>query len=236
MFRIELSLFLIYFSSERDKARVNLYFCTCTSRRGEMIVDHIHYKMAFVVLCCVSITVTKFEESHSQPNNEQYCCKNISRTETMVIHRSENPGSPPSLLPRLDVTLLLRLDLSESVRLLCAEAAAVCSSLDLLLDRLPPPPPDDVELGGRSSSDEEGVAAFSSTWNLAVTVVVTCCVGVAHREDWQLGAAVTPAAPAAGTVVVVVVSTTTWGSTNRLAVPPPFNELCVDGGSWLELM
>ena len=145
------------------------------------------------------------------------------------------------MLPRLDVTLLLRLDLSESVRLLCAEAAAACSSRDLLLDRLPPLPPlppDDVALGGRSSSDEEGVAEFSSTWNLAVTVVVTCCVGVAHREDWQLAAAAAAAGPAAGTVVVVVVSTTTWGSTNKLAVPPPppFNELCVDGGSWLELM
>ena len=83
------------------------------------------------------------------------------------FHRSENPGSP-SLLPRLDVTLLLRLDLSESVRLLCAEAAAAeaapdCSSLDLLRDLLPDNDDDGVELGGRCSNDEESVAVLSST-------------------------------------------------------------------------
>jgi len=179
----------------------------------------------------------EFEIRHS-PTINDLCCKNIFRTDNgagsevkadLAFHRSENPWSP-SLLPRLDVTLLLRLDLSESVRLLGAEDAAAappaptgCSSLDLLLDLLPD---DDVELGGRCSSDEESV--FSSTWNLAVTFVTCCCVGVAHREDWQLDPA--------GTVVVVV-STTTSGSTNTLAPPPPqFNELCVDGGCWLELM
>ena len=156
-----------------------------------------------------------------------------------AFHRSENPGSP-SLLPRLDVTLLLRLDLSESVRLLCVEAEAApppapgCSSLDLLRDLLPDDD-DGVELGGRCSNDEESVAVFSSTWNLAVTFVTCCCccVGVAHREDWQLDAVF----PTAGRVVVVV-STTTSGSTNTLAPPPPpqFNELCVEGGCWLELM
>ena len=70
------------------------------------------------------------------------------------------------MLPRLDVTLLLRLDLSESVRLLCAEAAAAapdCSSLDLLRDLLPDNDDDGVELGGRCSNDEESVAVLSST-------------------------------------------------------------------------
>jgi len=183
----------------------------------------------------------EFEIRHS-PTINDLCCKNIFRTDNgagsevkadLAFHRSENPWSP-SLLPRLDVTLLLRLDLSESVRLLGAEDAAAappaptgCSSLDLLLDLLPD---DDVELGGRCSSDEESV--FSSTWNLAVTFVTCCCVGVAHREDWQLEA------KAAAGMVVVVVSTTTSGSTKTLAMPPPpqFNELCVDGGCWLELM
>ena len=70
------------------------------------------------------------------------------------------------MLPRLEVTLLLRLDLSESVRLLCVEAAGaaapVCSSLDRLRDLLPVDE-DGVEEGGRCSSDEESVAVFSST-------------------------------------------------------------------------
>ena len=95
-------------------------------------------------------------------------CKNISRTDSEItsLHRSENPGSP-SLLPRLEVTLLLRLDLSESVRLLCVEAAGaaapVCSSLDRLRDLLPVDEEDGVEGGGRCSSDEESVAVFNST-------------------------------------------------------------------------
>ena len=62
---------------------------------------------------------------------------------------------------------MLRLDLSESVRLLCVEAAAAppaphCSSLDLLRDLLLD---DDegVKLGGRCSNDEESVAVLSST-------------------------------------------------------------------------
>ena len=71
------------------------------------------------------------------------------------------------MLPRLEVTLLLRLDLSDSVRLLCVEAAAAapatCSSLDRLRDLLPVDEEDGVELGGRCSSDEESVAVFSST-------------------------------------------------------------------------
>ena len=70
------------------------------------------------------------------------------------------------MLPRLEVTLLLRLDLSESVRLLCVEATAaaapVCSSLDRLRD-LAVDEEDGVEEGGRCSSDEESVAVFSST-------------------------------------------------------------------------
>ena len=97
-------------------------------------------------------------------------CKNISWTDAEItsLHRSENPGSP-SLLPRLEVTLLLRLDLSDSVRLLCVEAAwaaapaPVCSSLDRLRDLLPVDEEDGVEEGGRCSSDEESVAVFSST-------------------------------------------------------------------------
>ena len=89
-------------------------------------------------------------------------CKNISWTDAEItsLHRSENPGSP-SLLPRLEVTLLLRLDLSESVRLLCVEAvgaaAPVCSSLDRLRDLLPVDEEDGVPLYFNIEAKKSGV-------------------------------------------------------------------------------